>query len=290
MPSMLTSLVTRCGHASASCSIRPPPLEWPTIGSAPGGDAVDHRQRVANVGVPAVAGGVLGIAVAALIEAPRRASRRRRGAARTCRRCRRSPCRRARAATGRRSRRPTRTRRSTAPLLSTLPEAVRSPRARKGSCVVSSHASNVVGRLANVLRRYGGIHRLRRTRPHRRHERSRTQRRSIRIASRCIREYGDRTYAELNANVNRLVRVLRDAGVQYGERVALLCRNRAEFVEVVAASSQRGGFWLTAVNWHLTPDEVNYVVEDCGAKALFIDASIPCAPRALPRSRPPRCS
>lgn len=89
-------------------------------------------------------------------------------------------------------------------------------------------------------------------------------------------EYGDRTFGELNANVNRIVRVLREAGVAYGERVALLCRNRAEFVEVAAATA-RGGYWLTAVNWHLTPDEVNYVVEDSGAKALFIDATIPPA-------------
>ncbi len=89
-------------------------------------------------------------------------------------------------------------------------------------------------------------------------------------------EYGDRTFGELNAAANKLVRVLRDAGVAYGDRVALLCRNRAEFVEVVAATS-RGGYWLTTINWHLTPDEVNYVVEDCGAKALFIDSSVPCA-------------
>src|SRR5438105_787579 len=89
-------------------------------------------------------------------------------------------------------------------------------------------------------------------------------------------EYGDRTYGELNANANRIVRALRQAGVAYGDRVALLCRNRAEFAEVASATA-RGGFWLTAVNWHLTPDEVNYVVEDSESKALFIDASIPGA-------------
>ncbi|HUR76809.1 MAG TPA: AMP-binding protein [Acidimicrobiales bacterium] len=89
-------------------------------------------------------------------------------------------------------------------------------------------------------------------------------------------EYGDRSFGELNANANRLVRVLRDAGAGYGDRVALLCRNRAEFVEVVAATA-RAGIWLTTVNWHLTPDEVNYVVDDCGAKALFVDATVPSA-------------
>ena len=91
-----------------------------------------------------------------------------------------------------------------------------------------------------------------------------------------VSEYGNRTFGELNANINRIVRVLRAHGVEYGDRVALLCRNRAEFAEVAAATA-RGGYWLTAVNWHLTPDEVNYIVGDCGAKALFIDATIPCA-------------
>jgi long-chain acyl-CoA synthetase len=62
----------------------------------------------------------------------------------------------------------------------------------------------------------------------------------------------------------------------YGDRVALLSRNRAEFVDVVAATS-RAGLWLTTINWHLTPDEVNYVVEDCGAQVLFIDTTVPCA-------------
>ncbi|MEY2473475.1 MAG: long-chain acyl-CoA synthetase [Actinomycetota bacterium] len=89
-------------------------------------------------------------------------------------------------------------------------------------------------------------------------------------------EYGDRTFGELNANANRLARVMREAGMAYGDRVALLCRNRAEFVEVVAATA-RAGIWLTTVNWHLTPDEVNYVVEDCGAKVLFVDSTVPCA-------------
>ncbi|HVV38410.1 MAG TPA: AMP-binding protein [Acidimicrobiales bacterium] len=89
-------------------------------------------------------------------------------------------------------------------------------------------------------------------------------------------ETGNRTFAELNANANRLVRVLRDNGVGYGDRIALLCRNRAEFVDVVAAAF-RGGFWLTTINWHLTADEVEYVAEDCGAKALFVDATVPCA-------------
>jgi long-chain acyl-CoA synthetase len=52
--------------------------------------------------------------------------------------------------------------------------------------------------------------------------------------------------------------------------VALLCSNRVEFVEVFAAVL-RGGFRLTPINWHLTADEVGYIVDDCEAKAFFAE-------------------
>ena len=83
---------------------------------------------------------------------------------------------------------------------------------------------------------------------------------------------GDRTYAELNANANRLVRALRSRGLAEGDSVAILCSNRAEFAEVYAACT-RSGLRLTTVNWHLTPDEAAYIVSDCRAQAFVADAS-----------------
>ena len=88
-----------------------------------------------------------------------------------------------------------------------------------------------------------------------------------------VSEHGDRTFAELDAAANRLVRVLRDAGLASGDAVALLCPNRPEFVEVVAACA-RGGFRLTPVNWHLTGEEAAYIVDDCEARALVAHASL----------------
>ncbi|HEX7133685.1 MAG TPA: AMP-binding protein [Iamia sp.] len=84
---------------------------------------------------------------------------------------------------------------------------------------------------------------------------------------------GQRTYAELNAHSNQVVRALRRRGLQVGDAVALACRNRAEFAEVVDAT-QRAGFRLTTVNWHLTGDEAAYIVADCQARAFVADASI----------------
>jgi long-chain acyl-CoA synthetase len=82
---------------------------------------------------------------------------------------------------------------------------------------------------------------------------------------------GDRSFAELNANANRLVRALRARGLSAGDSVALVCSNRPEFAEVVYACL-RSGLRYTPVNWHLMPDEVAYIVEDCEAKALIADA------------------
>jgi long-chain acyl-CoA synthetase len=83
---------------------------------------------------------------------------------------------------------------------------------------------------------------------------------------------GSRTFAELDAAANRLVRALRRRGVEAGDSVALVCGNRPEFVETVAAC-QRGGYRFTPVNWHLSAAEAAYIVEDCQAKALLADAT-----------------
>ena len=82
-----------------------------------------------------------------------------------------------------------------------------------------------------------------------------------------------RTFGELNANANRLVRQMRDHGLKAGDAVAIVCSNRVEFPEILFATL-RGGFRLTPVNWHLKPDEIAYVVDNCEAKALFAETRI----------------
>ncbi len=83
---------------------------------------------------------------------------------------------------------------------------------------------------------------------------------------------GDRTFAELNAHANQLVRALRRRGLGAGDGIALLCGNRPEFAETWAAC-HRAGLRQTNVNWHLTPDESAYIVRDCQARAFIADAT-----------------
>ncbi len=85
-------------------------------------------------------------------------------------------------------------------------------------------------------------------------------------------KYGARTFGELNAKVNQLVRALRGAGVGHDDGVALLCRNRPEFGETQLASLRMGSR-MTPINWHLMPEEVAYIVENCEAKVLVADAA-----------------
>jgi long-chain acyl-CoA synthetase len=90
---------------------------------------------------------------------------------------------------------------------------------------------------------------------------------------------GVRTFGALNANANRIARLLRAAGLKAGDSVALLCTNRAEFCDVMSGV-MRAGMRLTPVNWHLTADEIAYIVNDCEARALFADARVAAAAAA----------
>ncbi len=84
---------------------------------------------------------------------------------------------------------------------------------------------------------------------------------------------GDRTYRQLNQRANQLSRALRESGLQPGDGVALLCPNRPEFAEAFFAC-QRSGARLTPINWHLSAEEIAYIVSDCGARALIADANL----------------
>jgi long-chain acyl-CoA synthetase len=89
-----------------------------------------------------------------------------------------------------------------------------------------------------------------------------------------------RTRGELADRVARAARLLREGfGLAPGAHAALLIGNRAEAVEGVLAAIH-AGVWMTPVNWHLTADEVAYVVRDSGARVLFTDPEHEATARA----------
>ncbi|SHJ98102.1 fatty-acyl-CoA synthase [Pseudonocardia thermophila] len=81
------------------------------------------------------------------------------------------------------------------------------------------------------------------------------------------------TYAQLEERSVRLSRALWDAGLRPGDNVALLAENSLRTYEVYWAA-MRSGLYLTAINFRLHPDEVTYIVDDCGAKALVVSTGL----------------
>ncbi len=81
------------------------------------------------------------------------------------------------------------------------------------------------------------------------------------------------TFGKVNANANKLARLFRQRGLKAGDSLALICSNRAEFVEVLAAT-MRTGIRITPVNWHLTTDEIAYIIKDCEAKIVVAEARV----------------
>jgi acyl-CoA synthetase (AMP-forming)/AMP-acid ligase II len=78
------------------------------------------------------------------------------------------------------------------------------------------------------------------------------------------------TFAQVDERASRLLGALRAAGLDRGDRIALLARNRAEHLELMVAA-QRGGFALVPLNWRLTMQELARIVADC-TPALLVHA------------------
>ncbi len=81
------------------------------------------------------------------------------------------------------------------------------------------------------------------------------------------------SYAELDDNSARLASALHELGLREGDVIALLSDNTAEAFEVSWAAL-RSGLYVTPINWHLAPAEVEYILSDSGAQALFVSAGV----------------
>ena len=86
-----------------------------------------------------------------------------------------------------------------------------------------------------------------------------------------VDEQGRCSWIELDRRVNRLIRALRRAGFQRGERIALFAGNRRAVFELMAAASHTGLSYVP-VNWHFSVDELAYVLQDSAAVGLLTDS------------------
>lgn len=79
------------------------------------------------------------------------------------------------------------------------------------------------------------------------------------------------TYSELNASCNRLANALVGAGIQKGERVALLLMNSREFMEAYYALAKVGAV-VVPLNWRLVADELEFILKDSGSERIIYGA------------------
>jgi long-chain acyl-CoA synthetase len=88
------------------------------------------------------------------------------------------------------------------------------------------------------------------------------------------------TYGELNDGSIRFARLLRDTGLRPGDHFAIMVENHPRYCEVVWAAL-RSGFYVTAINSHLTAGEAAFIVDDCDAKVLVTSAALADAAQAM---------
>ncbi|MGX7678827.1 AMP-binding protein [Jatrophihabitans sp. DSM 45814] len=81
---------------------------------------------------------------------------------------------------------------------------------------------------------------------------------------------------DLLAKMNQTSRGLRDLGLVPGDTVAVILSNRREFLECYGAAIQAGLFFV-AVNWHLNPSEMSYILSDSKAKVIFTESRFAAA-------------
>jgi len=78
---------------------------------------------------------------------------------------------------------------------------------------------------------------------------------------------GEVTYFELNQRSGQAAALLASLGVTPADRVAVLCRNRVEFFELLFACAKLGAI-LVPLNWRMPARELAPLLTDCGARWL----------------------
>jgi long-chain acyl-CoA synthetase len=76
------------------------------------------------------------------------------------------------------------------------------------------------------------------------------------------------TAGALLAASNQVVHGLRALGLGRGDTIAMVLKNEVAALELFMAAWQ-AGLYLTPVNSHLTASEIGYILDDCGARAVF---------------------
>ena len=81
------------------------------------------------------------------------------------------------------------------------------------------------------------------------------------------------TYGELESRSNQGAHLFRAVGMVAGDAIAIFMENSPRYYEILWAA-QRSGLRFTCISSKLTAGEVEYILQDSGAKALIASASL----------------
>ena len=84
------------------------------------------------------------------------------------------------------------------------------------------------------------------------------------------------TYREVHDLAARMAARLDELGIGVGERVAMVSHNSARLLTAFFGVCGSGRV-LVPINFRLRPDEVKYIVGDCGARVLWVDPELDAA-------------
>src|SRR6478752_10617907 len=79
------------------------------------------------------------------------------------------------------------------------------------------------------------------------------------------------TYRQLDEQSNRIAQLFRSLGLKPRDHIAIFLENNPRYFEI-CWGAQRSGLVYTAISSRLTAAEVEYIVNDCGAK-LFVTST-----------------
>ena len=82
------------------------------------------------------------------------------------------------------------------------------------------------------------------------------------------------TYKELEDRSNQCAQLFRKIGLKVGDAIAIYMENNPRYLEICWAA-QRSGLYYTCISSRLTAPEAAYIIDDCGAKALFSSSFMP---------------
>lgn len=80
------------------------------------------------------------------------------------------------------------------------------------------------------------------------------------------------SYAEVDERCNRMASWFHQAGIAAGDRIAVFAKNTEALATTIYAASRADAI-VVVLNWRLQVEELEYILQNSGAKALFYDES-----------------